>query len=153
MNILIKGPLLSISGYGNHARQIFEFVKLTKPKAKIYCDVLPWGNTSWILSQKYCSDKNFEEIIQKTLVSHKINEIQFSEVYHIGLPNEWKPFINAKNIGITAGIESDICKIEWINDLNKMDLIIVPSEFSKETFCKFYINNYIGFGLAVNQPK
>ena len=136
MKILIRGPLLSMSGYGNHARQIFEIVKAAKPKAEIFCDVLPWGSTSWILSQKYCSDNNFDEIIQKTMLSYKVNETQFNEVYHIGLPNEWKPFVNTKNVGVTAGIESDICKEEWIDDLNKMDLVIVPSEFSKENFIK-----------------
>jgi hypothetical protein len=134
MKILIRGPLLSMSGYGNHARQIFELVKSAKPKAELYCDVLTWGNTSWILSQEYCSDNNFNEIIQKTMLSYKVNETQFDEVYHIGLPNEWKPFKNTRNIGVTAGIESDVCKEEWIDDLNRMDLVIVPSEFSKETF-------------------
>ena len=136
MKILIRGPLLSMSGYGNHARQIFELVKAAKPNAEIHCDILAWGNTSWILSQDYCSDNNFDEIIQKTMLSYKVNEAQFDEVYHIGLPNEWQTFKNARNVGVTAGLESDICKEEWIDDLNKMDLIIVPSEFSKETFVR-----------------
>lgn len=134
MKILIRGPLLSMSGYGNHARQIFELVKAAKPSAEIFCDVLSWGNTSWILSQDFCSDNIFDQIIQKTMLSYKVNETQFDEVYHIGLPNEWKPFENTKNVGVTAGIESDICKEEWIDDLNKMDLVIVPSDFAKETF-------------------
>lgn len=134
MKILIRGPLLSMSGYGNHARQIFELVKASKPSAEIFCDVLAWGNTSWILSRDFCSDSIFDEIIQKTMLSYKVNETQFDEVYHIGLPNEWKPFENTRNVGVTAGIESDICKEEWIDDLNKMDLVIVPSDFAKETF-------------------
>ena len=136
MKILIRGPLLSMSGYGNHARQIFELVKAAKPGAEIHCDVLAWGNTSWILSQDYCSDNNFDQIIQKTILSYKVNETQFDEVYHVGLPNEWNPFRNARNVGITAGIEADICKEEWIDDLNKMDLVIVPSSFAKESFIK-----------------
>lgn len=136
MNILIRGPLLSMSGYGNHSRQIFELVKSAKPNAKIYCDVLPWGSTSWILSQEFCSDNSFDEIIQKTMISYELKETQFDEVYHIGLPNEWKPFVDSKNIGVTAGIESDICKESWIDDLNKMDLVITPSEFAKESFIK-----------------
>ena len=134
MKILIRGPLLSMSGYGNHARQIFELVKAAKPDAEIFCDVLAWGNTSWILSQDFCSDNIFDQIIQKTMLSYKVNETQFSEVYHIGLPNEWQPFENTRNVGVTAGIESDICKEEWIDDLNKMDLVIVPSDFAREAF-------------------
>lgn len=134
MKILIKGPLLSMSGYGNHARQVFELVKASKPSAEIFCDVLPWGNSTWILSQEYCSDGIFSDIIEKTMLSHKINECQFNEVYHVGMPEEWIPFENTKNIGITAGIESDYCKEEWINNLNSMDLVIVPSSFSKKSF-------------------
>ena len=136
MNILIRGSLLSISGYGNHARQIFELVKATKPAAELYCDVLPWRNTSWILSQDFCSDDSFDQIIQKTILPYKVSEIQFDEIYHIGLPSDWKPYENAKNIRVTAGIESNICREEWIDDLNKMDLVIVPSEFAKETFIR-----------------
>ena len=36
------------------------------------------------------------------------------------------------SIGITAGIESTIAPKEWIDGCNRMDLIIVPTEFSKK---------------------
>ena len=36
------------------------------------------------------------------------------------------------SIGITAGIESTLAPKDWIDGCNRMDLIIVPSEFSKK---------------------
>ena len=39
MNILISGPLLSMSGYGNHARQVFQFIFEEYNDANIFCDV------------------------------------------------------------------------------------------------------------------
>ena len=40
------------------------------------------------------------------------------------------------NIGITAGIESTVPKGEWIEGLNRMNLNVVPSKFTKEVFEK-----------------
>jgi glycosyltransferase involved in cell wall biosynthesis len=40
------------------------------------------------------------------------------------------------NIGITAGIETTACSVDFIQGCNRMDLIIVPSEFSKEVLVK-----------------
>jgi hypothetical protein len=38
------------------------------------------------------------------------------------------------NIGCTAGIESNLCKPEWIEGLNRMDINWVSSNFAKQTF-------------------
>ena len=40
------------------------------------------------------------------------------------------------NIGSTAGIETTACPQDWIEGLNRMDLNIVPSNFSKEALEK-----------------
>jgi glycosyltransferase involved in cell wall biosynthesis len=38
------------------------------------------------------------------------------------------------NIGVTAGVETTVCNPGWITKINQMDLVIVPSEFVKNTF-------------------
>jgi glycosyltransferase involved in cell wall biosynthesis len=53
----------------------------------------------------------------------------------VSIPNEFQPR-GKYNIGITAGIESTVPKPEWIEGLNRMNLNIVPSTFSKEVFLK-----------------
>ena len=40
------------------------------------------------------------------------------------------------NIGITAGVETTLAPQEFIQGGNQMDLIITPSEFTKETLVK-----------------
>jgi glycosyltransferase involved in cell wall biosynthesis len=49
----------------------------------------------------------------------------------ITVPNEFQP-VGKYNIGITAGIETTACAHEWIEGMNKMDLILTISEHSKK---------------------
>jgi glycosyltransferase involved in cell wall biosynthesis len=49
------------------------------------------------------------------------------------IPNEFQP-VGKYNIGITAGVETDICSPEWIDGCNKMNLVIVPSKHAKNVF-------------------
>jgi hypothetical protein len=49
------------------------------------------------------------------------------------VPNEFQA-IGKVNIGVTAGTEGDICHPDWIDNLNSMQIVIVPSVFTKEVF-------------------
>ena len=51
----------------------------------------------------------------------------------ITIPNEFQP-VGKYNIGLTAGIEATACKPEWVEGMNRMDLNLVSSEFSKVNF-------------------
>jgi len=51
----------------------------------------------------------------------------------VQLPNEWDSTLATKNIGITAGIETDRCNPSWANDCNRMSMVIVPSNHSKNS--------------------
>jgi glycosyltransferase involved in cell wall biosynthesis len=51
----------------------------------------------------------------------------------ITVPNEFQP-VGEFNIGVTAGIETTLCHIDWINGCNRMDLNLVSSEHSKTVF-------------------
>ena len=53
----------------------------------------------------------------------------------VSVANEFKKVGNY-NIGITAGVETTIAPQEFIQASNQMDLIITPSEFTKETLSK-----------------
>jgi glycosyltransferase involved in cell wall biosynthesis len=48
----------------------------------------------------------------------------------VSVANEFNP-IGHYNIGITAGVETNIIPKDFIDGSNKMDLILVPSEFTK----------------------
>jgi glycosyltransferase involved in cell wall biosynthesis len=71
----------------------------------------------------------------------------------ITVPNEFERK-GTYNIGITAGIETTVCPIDWIHGCNKMDLIIVPSEFSKDVLLKTtYVEKNNQTGQIVNNFK
>jgi glycosyltransferase involved in cell wall biosynthesis len=127
--MLICAPVSSRSGYGDHARDLVRsFLNLDKFDVKIM-DV-PWGETPRnALDRKL--DKN---IIDCILPEPKMN--QQPDVYvDIRIPNEFQTY-GKFNIGITAGIETTAVSNKWIEGCNKMDLIIVPSEHSKDGFVK-----------------
>jgi glycosyltransferase involved in cell wall biosynthesis len=51
----------------------------------------------------------------------------------ITVPNEFQA-VGKYNIGVTAGTEGDICPADWIDKINTMQMIIVPTEFTKQVF-------------------
>ena len=85
---------------------------------------LPWGHTPFTYP---ISRELQQRIIPLPLTSQPDIWIQ------ITVPNEFQK-VGRYNIGITAGTEGDICPDAWIDNLNAMDLIIVPSEFTKQVF-------------------
>ena len=129
--VLLKGPILTNSGYGVHTRQVFKAL-CTRKDIDLYILPTNWGNTSWILDRDF--DNGLIGKIFDICTKSKSN-ISFDESYQVLIPNEWQILAN-KNIGITAGFEADIVKKTWINKVNQMDSIIVPSEFTRNAFVK-----------------
>ena len=54
--------------------------------------------------------------------------------FQLILPNEWDPNIATYNVGMTAGVETTRCNPAWIQAVNQMDEVIVPSTHIEETF-------------------
>jgi hypothetical protein len=86
---------------------------------------LRWGNTP----QNQVDPST--EFGQKMLGS-VIGEIgQKPDIFiQVSVANEFEPK-GHYNIGVTAGVETTICPKNFIDGGNKMDLILVPSEFTK----------------------
>jgi len=125
--IHIKGPLLTQSGYGVHSRQIFRWA--LSRGYKVSAEVTPWGITPWYISPEHC-DGLIGQIMEATTPIRQKPDVAFS----IQLPNEWNPNIGHKNVGVTAGVETNICSQAWIKACQSMDAVIVPSRFAKQTF-------------------
>lgn len=123
---VISCPFDTFSGYGARSRDIVKaIIELDKYDVKL----LPqrWGSTSW----GFCEAHTEWEY----LLNHSIpNLTSKPDIWmQITIPNEFQP-VGKYNIGCTAGIESDACKPEWIEGLNKMDMNWVSSNFAKNTF-------------------
>mgnify|MGYP003113821690 CR=1 FL=1 len=127
--MLICAPASSRSGYGDHARDLIKsFLKHDKYEIKIM-DV-NWGETP----RDALDNKLDKNIIDCILPEPKMD--RQPDVYvDIRIPNEFQTY-GKFNIGITAGIETTAVSGNWIENCNKMDLVIVPSKHSKEGFVK-----------------
>ena len=130
--VLVTAPVATRSGYGARSRDVVSaLLALDKFDVKVFA--VPWGSTpqnALVLDDP--RDKAIYDIIVKDQ-----NELKTQPDIHIHIvvPNEFNP-IGKLNIGITAGIETTGCVPEWIQGLNKMDMVIVPSKFSKDIFMK-----------------
>lgn len=122
--ILIRGPLLTQSGYGVHSRQVFKWA--LKNNYDITCQILNWGMTPWYVNGDHL-DGLIGEIMKRTIKPSGVYDISLQ----IQLPNEWDESIANKNIGITAATETTFCNPIWIEKCNKMSAVVVPSEFTK----------------------
>jgi glycosyltransferase involved in cell wall biosynthesis len=131
-SVLLRAPLLTHSGYGQHARQIAKWlfrVATETHQLDITTEPLPWGKCHLLLDPE-AEDGLIGQILQATG-----NKKNFYDVtIQLQLPNEWNPFLGNFNIGVTAGVETDKCNPSWIDCVNRMDMVIVPSEFTKQTF-------------------
>lgn len=125
MRIVLRAPLLTSSGYGVHSRQIFEAIEKI-PNATIDVECLNWGQTPWLLNGNIN-----DGLIGRIMNCSKKLTPPYDVSVQVQLPDEWDTDLAKKNIGISAVVETDICNPKWITACNKMDLVVVPSEFTK----------------------
>ena len=124
-------PFNTRSGYGDHARSIFYSI-MDRDDLDIKCLDVKWGNTPRNhLNPEVPRHKKLLDCFAKP---DDLN--QQPDVYiDIRIPNEFQN--PAKfNIGITAGVETDVVSAEFLEGMNLMNLNIVPSRFTAETFKK-----------------
>lgn len=129
--VLLRAPVLTMSGYGVHARQVARwlFDQEEALDLDIAVEPLNWGHTGWL------TDVDAEDGLVGRVLQAADNTKPFYDVtIQLQLPNEWNPMLGAFNVGITAGVETDRCNPGWIDAVNQMNLVIVPSEFTKSSF-------------------
>jgi len=127
--LVFQAPIATRSGYGDHSRDILKSLfELDKYDIK----VVPtrWGNTPQ------------DQINPQTEFGKKILECLATQVtrqpdifIQVSVANEFRK-VGKYNIGITAGVETTTAPQEFLQGGNQMDLIITPSEFTKETLIK-----------------
>ena len=143
---VISCPIDTYSGYGARARDFVKsLVELNKYDIKILSQ--RWGNTT----QGFINDNKEEWGFLEKLV---IPGLQEKPDYWcmITVPNEFQP-VGKYNIGLTAGIETTGCDIEWIKGCNRMDLILTSSEHSKSTFLNSHYQNSNNKGDIIKLTK
>ncbi len=127
--MLICAPVSSRSGYGDHARDLVRSL-ITHDKYDIKILDVNWGETP-----RDALDNELDKNILDCILSEPKLDKQPDVYIDIRIPNEFQTW-GKVNIGITAGIETTSVSNKWLDGCNKMDLIIVPSEHSKDGFVK-----------------
>ena len=129
--ILLKGPLLTRSGYGEQARFAMRSLREHEDKFDIFIQPLEWGKTSWI--NEINEEREWiDAVIEKTI--HYVQQGgKFDISLQVTVPNEFEE-LAATNIGYTAGIETTKVAPQWIDKSNVMDKLIVVSNHAKQVF-------------------
>ena len=125
LKAVICGPIATQSGYGHHAREIADnLIKQTENEWDVKLLSMPWGGTPFTYP---ISDDWKKRIIPLPL------QFQPDVWVQVTVPNEFQA-VGKLNIGVTAGTEGDICPVDWIEKINAMQIVIVPSVFTKDIF-------------------
>lgn len=129
--VLVRGPALSRSGYGEMARLALQSLKNHPEHFDIILLCTNWGRTGNVL------DVSEETAWITGLIRESQKRIEAKEQFdisiQISIPNEFER-IAPINIGYTAGIETTKVSPQWIEKTMAMDKVIVISEHSKQVF-------------------
>jgi glycosyltransferase involved in cell wall biosynthesis len=131
--LVFQAPVATRSGYGDHARDLLHSLyKLDKFDIKVIST--RWGVTPM-------DSLNYDNPFHKWIVDSIIPKVeQKPDIYiQVTVPNEFQA-VGHYNIGITAAIETTHCALDWVHGCNRMDLIIVPSQHSKDSLVKTIYN-------------
>jgi glycosyltransferase involved in cell wall biosynthesis len=131
--LLFRGPVETRSGYGSHARDVLECLH-KMDMFEISIDSCMWGVTPMTALDE--SNEFHKWIKEKTVTSFNgIPDVYVS----VTISNEFQR-IGRLNIGVTAGIETSIAGKDLVDGCNNMDLIIVPSTFTRDVYYQTVYN-------------
>ena len=127
--IIVRGPFLSQSGYGEQARFALRSLRSKEDLFDIYLAPIPWGQTGWIWE-----DNEFRRWMDERIgiTSDLIQKQEFAPdmSLQVTIPNEFEKLAPI-NYGYTAGIESTNVSPNWLVKANEMDGLVVISNFAK----------------------
>jgi glycosyltransferase involved in cell wall biosynthesis len=123
--LVFQGPVFTRSGYGDHSRDLVKSLKMMD-RYDIKIIPLRWGNTPQ-------NQVNGADEFGRWMLERVITQVtQKPDVFmQISVANEFQP-IGHYNIGVTAGVETTIVPKDFIDGVNRMDLTLVPSKFTKD---------------------
>ena len=132
--VLLKAPILTQSGYGEHSRYIFRILLENEQGIELFVEPLNWGQTGW-LCQDTAERRKIDHYIGKfNAFVQQCTQAPFDICIHIDIPIAWQrvaPYM----IGVTAGLEADAVSPHWLGPTTEnVDKVFVTSNFSKKGF-------------------
>jgi len=129
--VIVKGPALSQSGYGEHTRFVLRSLRTQPESFDVYLVNINWGQTSWIHEDN--EERRWIDFLLGKTLQYAQQGGQFDISLQVTVPNEFEPMAPV-NIGVTAGIETTKISPQWVEKSMPMDKIIVVSEHAKYGF-------------------
>lgn len=127
-SLIVVGPALSRSGYGEQTRFAISCLKKAN-KYDLFIHNTDWGNSNWI-PHNDPQRPQIDRLISKTT---KLNQNFRADIsLQVGIPTDFKVY-SETNIGYTAGSESTIIEEDWLLSCNMMNGIITPSSHSESS--------------------
>jgi hypothetical protein len=124
----ISAPFDTYSGYGARSRDLIKaIIELDKYDVKLISQ--RWGSTPW----GFIKNNPEWEFLTKHLYQQPQLQEQPDIWMQITVPNEFQP-VGKYNIGCTAGMETTLVDGNWVEGVNRMDVTLVSSEHSKQSF-------------------
>lgn len=121
----ISCPIDTYSGYGARSRDVVKaIIEMDKYDVKI----MPqrWGATPWGFIEDH--NENWGFLNQHLFYPEPNKQYPKPDIWmQITIPNEFMPQ-GHYNIGMTAGIETTLCRAEWIEGCNRMNMVVGSSE-------------------------
>ena len=141
---IVSCPIDTFSGYGHRSRDfVRSLIEAKGEEWNIKIAPQKWGNTPWGFLAE-----------DDPLKFHYIQgQVPQPEIWiQITIPSEFQR-MGKYNIGVTAGIESTVPPPDWIEGMNRMDMNLVSSQFTKDTFSQVQFNKNDQQGNPVGQIK
>ena len=134
---LVQGPVATRSGYGEHARDLIRaIISIDKWDVKVINT--RWGNTP--MNALDVDDPNDKVIIDRFLDKKLDNQ---PEIFmQVSVPNEFTG-VGKYNIGVTAGIETNICSsANWSLNVAMFNLYLYIKIRKIYCFSKFFSGSF-----------
>src|SRR6056300_787477 len=122
---VVSCPISTRSGYGARSRDFVRGLIESKPEWDIRILSQRWGQTAMDALKEDEDDDLLSRIITEKM------ETQPDVWIQITVPNEFQP-VGKYSIGITAGVETTIMPPECLEGINRMNKVLVSSEFTKQ---------------------
>lgn len=122
--VIISCPVDTYSGYGARGRDVVKaFHELGDYDVKVLQQ--RWGDTPWGFIDDHEEEWGF---LNPLLITPETGKLEQPDIWvQITIPNEFMPQ-GKFNIGITAGIESNLAPADWLEGCNRMNLVLGSSQ-------------------------
>ena len=148
--VLIRGPVLTRTGYGEQARFAYRALKSRPDLFEVFLVPTEWGTTGWTIEDTE-ERREMDECIVSTnrhiQYSRQIGANPFDASIQVTIPHEWEQLAPV-NIGFTAGTETTHISHKWVESTKKVNRIIAVSEHTKAAFVD---TQYTGRNQAGNE--